>query len=308
LEPVIPSEKEFPYTIRVVSEITSSNGSTSMASVCGSSLSLMDAGVPIKKPVAGIAMGLIAKTDKNNKITDYKILTDILGLEDHLGDMDFKVAGTKDGINAMQMDVKTRGITAQLLEKGLKQAKEARLFILDKMKKTLPAARAKVSRYAPKIQVIHIDPEKIGDVIGPGGKMIRQIINQTGVAMDVDDDGKVTIASKDPSGLNKAIEWVKGLTKEVKPGEMYEGEVKRILNFGAFVEILPGKQGLVHISKLKHGYVKHPSDVVSEGDKVKVKVEEIDSMGRINLTMLFGKKPQKKDHNPSQPYRFEKKY
>jgi len=309
LEPVIPSEKEFPYTIRVVSEITSSNGSTSMASVCGSSLSLMDAGVPIKKPVAGIAMGLIAKTDKNNNITDYKVLTDILGLEDHLGDMDFKVAGTKDGVNAMQMDVKTRGITAEILQKGLAQAKEARLFILEKMKKTLPSAREKVSRYAPKIQVINIDPEKIGDVIGPGGKMIRQIINQTGVAMDVDDDGKVTIASKDPKGLEKAIEWVRGLTKEVKPGEMYEGKVKRILNFGAFVEILPGKQGLVHISKLADRYVKHPSDVVSEGDKVKVKVEEIDNMGRINLTMKFGKNKQKNQDNKSpKGYNYKKKY
>jgi len=294
LMPLIPAEDKFPYTIRVVSEITSSNGSTSMASVCGSSLSLMDAGVPIKKAVAGIAMGLMAKKQlkasaKKAKLKkqDCVILTDILGIEDHLGDMDFKVAGTEEGVTAMQMDVKTRGITAEILADGLVQARKARLFILEKMKKALASPREKISKHAPKIELIHINPEKIGEVIGPGGKMIRKIINQTGVAMDVDDDGTVTIAGKDPIQVQKAIDWIESLTREVKAGETFKGPVRRIMNFGAFVEILPGKKGLVHISELSPRYIKHPSEVVQEGQEVKVKVKEIDKMGRINLTMVF---------------------
>lgn len=280
LEPVIPSEEKFPYTIRVVSEIMSSNGSTSMASVCGSSLSLMDAGVPISKPVAGIAMGLVEKL----------ILTDITGIEDHVGDMDFKVAGTKEGITALQMDVKTLNVNLEILAKGLLKAKEARIYILNEMSKILPVPRSQLSKYAPRISVLHIDKEKIGDVIGPGGRMIRAIINETGVAMDVDDDGSVTISGIDPDQVKRAIDWVDGLTREVQAGETFEGEVKRILPFGAFVEILPGKEGLVHISEMSDEYVGHPSDIVEIGKKVKVRVKEIDDMGRINLSMLFGEK------------------
>jgi polyribonucleotide nucleotidyltransferase len=299
LLPMIPSEEKFPYTIRVVSEITSSNGSTSMASVCASSLSLMDAGVPLKKPVAGIAMGLIAKTNEvkgKTKIKDSVILTDILGMEDHLGDMDFKVAGTVDGITALQMDVKTLGITPELLAKGLAQAKEARLFILKEMKKVLASPRANISKYAPKIAVVQVDKEKIGEVIGPGGRMIRQIIAETGAAVDIDDDGIVTITASDKESIDKAVNWIEGLTKEVEVGEEFVGEVKRIQPFGAFIEVLPGKEGLVHISKMSAQYVKHPSDVVKVGDEVKVKVVEIDDLGRINLSMFFGEQTrQNKD-------------
>ncbi len=293
LLPVIPDEEKFPYTIRVVSEIMSSNGSTSMASVCGSSLSLMDAGVPIKKAVAGIAMGLVEDV----------ILTDIMGLEDHIGDMDFKVAGTKDGITALQMDVKTLKIDLEILKQGLTQAYEARTFILKEMDEVLSGPRPQISPYAPKISVLHIDKEKIGEVIGPGGRVIRSIIAETGVAMDVDDDGKVTISSTDAGAVKKAIEWVDGLTREVTPGETFEeAEVKRILPFGAFVEILPGKEGLVHVSQISTDYISHPSDKLEIGQKVKVRVKEIDDMGRINLSMLFGedakKAPQRQNSRP----------
>ena len=292
LEPVIPPEEKFPYTIRVVSEIMSCNGSSSMASVCGSSLSLMDAGVPIKKPVAGIAMGLIM-----SKVNDHVILTDILGIEDHLGDMDFKVAGTKDGITALQMDVKTLKITLEILIEGLNQAKKARNHILDEMGKIISSPRPSVSKYAPKITVIKIDKEKIGDIIGPGGRIIRQIINETGVAMDVDDDGKVTISSLEKDGIEKAVEWVKNLTREVQIGEEFLGEVKRIQPFGAFVEILPGKDGLVHVSRMSSSYVKDPNEIVKVGQKVKVKVEKIDDMGKVGLTMLFGEEARKAQEN-----------
>lgn len=296
LRPVIPTEEKFPYTIRVVSEITSSNGSTSMASVCGSSLSLMDAGVPIKKPVAGIAMGLIAKFKAQSskfKVDDYVILTDILGLEDHIGDMDFKVAGTKDGITALQMDVKTLGITPKILAQGLNQAKKARVYILAEMKKVLPAPRSSISKYAPKVAVLQIDKDKIGEVIGPGGRTIRQIINETGVAMDVEDDGTVTISGMDREAINRAVAWVEGLTRELQVGEEFVGEVKRIQPFGAFVEILPGKEGLVHISEMSTRFVKNPADIVQIGQKVKVRIKEIDEMGRINLSMLSPKKQRK---------------
>ena len=277
LVPVIPPITQFPYTIRVVSEIMSGNGSTSMASVCGSTLALMDAGVPISAPVAGIAMGLIVENDKT------AILSDIIGLEDFKGDMDFKVAGTEKGITAMQMDVKVKGISFEILEKALAQAKTGRLFILGKMMAIQPTSNPKISKFAPKISVVQIDPEKIGGIIGPGGKIIRRIIAETGAQVDVEDDGMVTISGTDEAGVQKAIDWVKGLTEEAEIGKEYDGEIVRIVPFGVFVNILPGKDGLVHISKLATGYLNHPEDVVKEGDKLKVKVAEVDDQGRINL-------------------------
>ncbi len=306
LGPVLPDEEKFPYTIRVVSEIMSCNGSTSMASVCGASLSLMDAGVPIKKPVAGIAMGLIVDEKKEKLVKgDWVVLTDIMGMEDHIGDMDFKVAGTKDGVTAMQMDVKTLKIDLKILKQGLTQAYEARTFILKAMEKALPAARAQVSTWAPKISVLRIDKEKIGEIIGPGGRIIKAIIAETGVAMDVNDDGRVTISAIDPQAVQKAMEWVKGLTREVKAGEIFEdAEVKRILPFGAFVEVLPGKEGLVHVSQISTDYVSNPADKLEIGQKVKVRVKEIDDMGRINLSMLFGadaNKPIVRRDRPRRP-------
>jgi polyribonucleotide nucleotidyltransferase len=280
LLPMIPSVEDFPYTIRVVSELMSSNGSTSMASVCGSTLSLMDAGVPIKKPVAGIAMGMLMEDGK------YRILTDIQGLEDHTGDMDFKVAGTKDGITAMQMDIKVKGISLKILEEALQQAHTGRLFILESMLKTLSAPRAQLSVYAPKIEIIQIPVDRIGEVIGPGGKIIKGIIADTGAQVDIEDDGKCYISSQDQDAINTAKGTIEGILKEVEPGEEYEGEVSRIESFGAFVDILPGKSGLVHVSALSPGYVKDAHDIVNLGDTVKVRVTEIDQMGRINLTML----------------------
>ncbi len=283
LEPVLPSEEEFPYTIRVVSELMSSNGSTSMASVCGSTLSLMDAGVPIKKPVAGIALGLI----KNEK--SHVVLTDISGLEDHCGDMDCKIAGSQDGITALQMDVKSP-LPLNLIEEIFEQADQGRAFILEKMIKAMPKSRTAISQYAPKVAVIKIEAEKIGEVIGPGGRMIRQIISETGAAVDVKDSGEVTISGPQ-EGVKKASEWVKNLVREVKIGETFSAEVKRIQPFGAFVEILPGKEGLVHVSKMANRFIKDPSEVVSLGDKVQVKVVEIDERKRINLSMILDEKP-----------------
>jgi polyribonucleotide nucleotidyltransferase len=291
--PVLPSEESFPYTIRVVTEILSSNGSTSMAATCGSTLSLMDAGVPIKAPVAGIAMGLMIEDDKK-----FVVLTDIVGLEDGNGDMDFKVAGTKDGITALQLDVKTLKLTQAILKEALAQAKKAREEILEVMKKALPEPRKKTSIHAPKIKVIKIPQDKIGEVIGPGGKMIRKIIADTNSQVDVEDDGSVNISSTTEEGLNAAIAMIEGLTKEAQPGEIYDGEVKRIQSFGAFVEILPGKEGLVHVSDMSENFVKDPTEVVNIGDKVKVRVKEIDDLGRINLSMLLDgdkdKKPPKR--------------
>ncbi|MBI4999779.1 polyribonucleotide nucleotidyltransferase [Candidatus Gottesmanbacteria bacterium] len=295
LEPAIPTEDHFPYTIRVVSEIMSSNGSTSMAAVCGSTLSLMDAGVPIIAPVAGIAIGLISDGGK------FVTLTDILGIEDFCGDMDFKVAGTKAGITAIQLDVKTDGLDKKVLQEALTKAREGRLFILEKMLSVLPGPRGEISRFAPKVAVLHIPTEKIGEVIGPGGKMIRQIITETKSTVDVEDDGTVTISGIDANEVARAADWVKGLVREVKPGEIFEGEVKRILPFGAFVEVLPGKEGLVHVSQMATGFVKNPEEVVTLGQKVKVRVVEIDDQGRINLSMLFGedaKKPIQRDSRP----------
>lgn len=278
LLPVLPSHDEFPYTIRVVSEVLSSNGSTSQASVCGSTLSLMDAGVPIKRPVAGIAMGLIKEGD------EHVILSDIQGLEDHLGDMDFKVAGTEAGVTAMQMDIKIAGIGRDVLAKALRQAHEGRMFILGKMLEVMPEPRQNISPYAPRIIQINIDPEKIRDVIGPGGKTIRKIIAETGADIDIEDDGRVFIASVNEESGRLAKSVIESLTKEVEVGEVYEGVVKRIMNFGAFVEIGPNKEGLVHISKLAKHRVEKVEDVVSIGDTITVKVIEIDSQGRINLS------------------------
>src|SRR3989344_1083812 len=280
---VIPTQKEFPYTIRVVSEILSSNGSTSMAAACGSTLALMDAGVPIKKPVAGIAMGMVSEKDK------YVILTDILGLEDFSGDMDFKVAGTDSGITAIQLDVKVLGITIEQVKEVFEKAKKARLFILEKMIAVVGTGKKSVSEYAPKIEQVQVPVDKIGEVIGPGGRVIKSIIATTGATVDVEDDGIVTISGTDKDAVAKAVEWVKGITREVKIGEIFdEAEVKRILPFGAFVEFLPGKEGMVHVSKMKEGFVRNPLDVVAIGQKVKVKVVEIDDQGRTNLSMLFG--------------------
>ena len=278
LVPVIPSEEEFPYTIRLVSEVLESNGSSSQASVCGSTLALMDAGVPIKKPVAGVAMGLLKSDD------DFAILTDIQGLEDHFGDMDFKVAGTKDGITAIQMDIKIKGIDRAILSQALAQAREGRLFILEQMLKTISEPREELSPYAPRIITFEIDPERIRDVIGPGGKMIRKIIEETGAEIDIEDDGRVFIAAQDVKAGEKAELMIKRLTSDVEVGASYLGKVTRLMNFGAFVEILPGKEGLVHISQLDKERVAKVEDVVNVGDEIMVKVVEIDKQGRINLS------------------------
>jgi polyribonucleotide nucleotidyltransferase len=280
LDPVIPALDKFPYAIRVVSEVTSSNGSTSQASVCGSTLALMDAGVPIVSPVSGIAMGLIIESAKK-----YAVLTDIMGLEDFNGDMDFKVAGTKKGITAMQLDVKTLNLTTDILKEALQQAKDGRASILETMLKTLPDTRGKVSTFAPKIKVVKVPVEKIGEIIGPGGKMIKKIIAESGAEVEVEDDGSVNISGTDEKAVDKGVAMVEALVKEVMPGEIYEGTVARIQSFGAFVEILPGKDGLVHVSDMSDGFVKNPEDVVHIGDKVQVRVREIDDLGRINLSM-----------------------
>ena len=280
LEPVIPSEDDFPYALRLVSEILSSNGSSSMASVCGSTLSLMDAGVAIKAPVAGIAMGLI-KDDASDKVA---VLTDILGLEDFLGDMDFKVAGTMNGITAIQMDIKIKGIDQPILKRALEQALKGRLHILEIMLATLPAPRPQLSKYAPKIVTFFINPDKIREVIGPGGKMINKIIADTGVKIDIEDDGRVAIATPDEEAAAKARRIIEGIAKDVEVGEVYEGKVVRILStMGAFIELLPGKDGLLHISKMANERVEKVEDVMSIGDMVEVKVSEIDAQGRINL-------------------------
>lgn len=280
LEAVIPDSSVFPYTIRVVSEIMSSNGSTSMASTCGSTLSLMDAGVPIKEPVAGISVGLVTKGDK------YVLLTDIMGVEDFNGDMDFKVAGTKNGITAIQLDMKIAGITFDMIKETLERARETRLMILGKMLAVIAEPRKNISKYAPKIETVMIPVERIGEIIGPGGKIIKSIIAGTGADVNVDDDGQVTIAGNDQEGVTKAVEWVKSIVREVKPGEEFMGVVKRILAFGAFVEFLPGKEGMVHLSQMSMDYVKSAEDMLKVGQEVKVRVMEIDDQGRVNLSML----------------------
>jgi len=278
LVPILPPEDEFPYTLRLISEVLESNGSSSMASVCGSTLALMDAGVPIKKHVAGIAMGLILHGKK------HAILSDIQGLEDSLGEMDFKVAGTVDGITAIQMDIKVAGITIEIMREALVAAKKSRLFIIEKLKETMPAARAELSPYAPRMIVLTISPDMIKNVIGPGGKIINKIIADTGVKIDIEDDGRVFIAGPDGVAADKAKAMVEALTKEVKVGEQYLGTVTRLMNFGAFVAFLPGKEGLVHISQLAADRVEKVEDVVKIGDQIMVKVMEVDSQGRINLS------------------------
>ena len=290
LEPVLPKKEDFPYTIRVVSEVLSSNGSSSMASTCGSSLALMDAGVPITKPVAGIAMGVI--TDKNDKCA---ILTDIQGIEDHDGDMDFKVAGTKDGVTALQMDVKVDGLNADILKQALDQARDARLKILDTMKLVLDKPREKLSPFAPKIITIRINPEKIGALIGPGGKVINGIIDKTGVTIDVEDNGLVAITGKNGDNLEEALRLVEAITREAKLGEIYDAEIKRVENFGAFAEIFSGQSGLIRSSSFGgargqqrgYGFAKpNPGGQLKVGDKIKVRVKEIDDLGRINLEVI----------------------
>ena len=284
IQPTIPSKEEFPYTIRVVTEILSSNGSTSMASVCGSTLALMDAGVKIKKPVSGIAMGLFVADEKNPE-KDFGVITDLAGPEDHHGDMDFKVAGTADGVNALQMDVKVSGLTTKILLAVLEQARRARLEILAAMLKVLPVPREKLSRYAPKILTLKINPDRIRDVIGSGGKTIHQITDATGVTIDIEDSGLIFITSENDDSAQKALEWIKNITHEVVPGEIFQGKIVRILNFGAFAEILPGQQGLIHISELAPYRVNKVEDIVKIGDIVPVAVKNIDSEGRINLSM-----------------------
>ena len=279
VQAVMPNQEEFPYVIRVVSEITESNGSSSMASVCGTSLSLMDAGVPIKSPVAGVAMGLVKEDE------DYTVLTDILGDEDHLGDMDFKVAGTEDGITALQMDIKIQGITKEIMEIALNQAKDARLHILGEMNKVISSSKTDMSEWAPTITSFKIDPEKIRDVIGKGGAVIRGITEETGASIDIDQDGTVKVASVDGSSGREAVKRIKLITAEVEVGKIYEGKVVRLMEFGAFVTILPGKDGLVHISQISEERVEKVSDKLSEGDDVKVKVLEVDRQGRVRLSM-----------------------
>lgn len=285
LEPVIPSEDEFPYALRLVSEILSSNGSSSMASVCGSTLALMDGGVPIKRPVAGIAMGLI-KDDETGRVA---VLSDIQGLEDFLGDMDFKVTGTEAGVTAIQMDIKIKGIDKNILTTALKQAREGRMFIMQKLLAELPQPRASLSKYAPKIISFNIDPDKIKDVIGTGGKMINKIIEQTGVKIDIDDDGKVFIATQDAQMAEKAKTIILGIVEDVEVGDVYDAKVVRIMNFGAFVEFAGNKEGMIHISKLSNKRVEKVEDVVKIGDEVEVEVIKIDDKGRIDLKRILPK-------------------
>ncbi|MEE9385898.1 MAG: polyribonucleotide nucleotidyltransferase [Nannocystaceae bacterium] len=287
LLPIMPSNDDFPYTIRIVSDTLESNGSSSMAAVCGGCLSLMDAGVPIKSPVAGIAMGLIQEGEK------FAVLSDILGDEDHLGDMDFKVTGTRAGITALQMDIKVQGLTRKVLEDALAQACEGRLHILDKMADALPEARADLSRYAPRIETMQVKVDKIRSIIGPGGKVIRGIIEQTGCAIDIDDAGRISIASDDMAAIDSAKKIIEGLTFEPTVGEHYAGVVKRVVDFGAFVEFMPGTDGLVHVSELENKRVEKVTDVVREGDDVVVKIISIDDNGRVRLSRkaAFGVDP-----------------
>ena len=282
LLPVIPSEDDFPYALRVVSDALMSNGSTSMASVCGSTLSLMDAGVPISAPVAGVAMGLVTSATSD----DYRVLTDIAGIEDGLGDMDFKVAGTEQGVTAIQMDTKLQALPADMLQKVFDQAREARMRILEVMIGAIAEPREELSEFAPRMEMLKIPTDKIGAVIGPGGRVINGIVEETGAQINVEDDGTIHVMGSDPAGVRRALEIIRGLTKEVEVGEVYDGEVVRIMTFGAFVEILPGKDGLVHISELADYRVARVEDEVNVGDKISVRVIEIDNLGRINLTRL----------------------
>lgn len=281
LEPVLPPETEFPYAMRVVSEVFGSNGSSSMASTCGSTLALMDAGVPIKKPVAGIAMGLASSVDGSK----FKVLTDLQDIEDGPGGMDFKITGTRDGITAIQMDTKTSGLSWAIVEQTFKQSLTARLELLGAMTKIIAEPRKEMSKYAPRIEMLMINPEKIRDVIGPGGKMINKIIAECNVQIDIEDSGRVCVTSTEPAGMQKAMQWIKDLTHEITAGEVYDGTVVRLEDFGAFVQVLPGQDGLVHVSEIAWERTNKPSDVLKLGDKVKVVVKEIDNMGRVNLSM-----------------------
>jgi polyribonucleotide nucleotidyltransferase len=287
LKNVLPTEEEFPYIIRVVSEILESNGSSSMASVCSAALALMDAGVPIKKPVAGVAIGLIEEDGRA------MILTDIAGYEDSFGDMDFKVAGTRDGLMAFQLDVKSEGISEELMARAMEQARRARLQILEIMAETLPAPRPTLSKYAPLLEILKINPEKIGTVIGPGGKMIRKILQETGTEIDIEDDGTVKISGHSAEAVQAAKAQIEELAKEIEVGDRYRGKVMRIERFGAFVEIKPGVLGLVHVSDLSDKYVKSVEDVVKIGDELEVEVTEVDPMGRVNLKRVIERRPIK---------------
>ena len=278
LKPVIPTKEKFPYTLRIVSDILESNGSSSMATVCGGTLALMDAGVPISAAVGGIAMGLIKEGN------DVEIISDILGVEDHLGDMDFKVTGTRTGVTALQMDIKIQGIDRSIMEKALAQAKLGRLHILDKMAEAIAEPRGSLSTHAPRILMMKVKPDKVREVIGPGGKVIRGIIALTGVKIDVEDDGTIAIASSDEAAARKAIEMIKQITEDVEVGKLYMGKVTRIMEFGAIVEIGPGVDGLVHISQLAPHRVKAVTDEVKEGDEILVKVLEVDRQGKIRLS------------------------
>ncbi len=295
--PVLPKDEDFPYAVRLVSEVLSSSGSTSMASVCASSLSMMDAGIPIKRAVAGIAMGLVTD-DKGNHV----VLTDIEDLEDYYGDVDFKVAGTSEGITGLQMDTKLKGVDVKIVEEALNQAEEARLFILDKMAQTIETPRSEMSPYAPRVYKLSVPPDKIGAVIGPGGKTIRSITEETGTTVDIDNDGTVLLGSTDEASARKAIAMVEGLTREAEVGGIYTGKVTRILNFGAMVEILPGKDGLGHVSELAGYRVANVEDEVKVGDEVTVKVIEIDNLGRVNLSRRAvldpDYKPEASDQTP----------
>jgi polyribonucleotide nucleotidyltransferase len=279
VRPILPAHNEFPYTLRVVSEITESNGSSSMATVCGTSLALMDAGVPLKRPVAGIAMGLILEGDR------YAVLSDILGDEDHLGDMDFKVAGTEGGVTSLQMDIKIQGITEEIMRVALAQAKEGRMHILGEMAKALPAARAQLGDYAPRIEVIHIPTDKIREVIGSGGKVIREIVEKTGAKIDIQDDGTVKVASADGKAITAALNWIKSIVQEPEVGQIYQGTVVKTVDFGAFVNFFGARDGLVHISQLGQGRVAKTTDVIKEGDKVWVKLLGFDERGKVRLSM-----------------------
>jgi polyribonucleotide nucleotidyltransferase len=278
--PILPTQEEFPYVLRVVSEVLSSNGSTSMGSVCGSTLALMDAGVPLQKPVSGAAMGLIKEGE------EVRILTDIQGIEDFLGDMDFKVAGTDTGITALQMDMKITGLKMETIAKAIEQARPARLHILDKMLATIDTPRTELSPYAPRLLTIKIDPDLIGLVIGPGGKTIKGITEQTGAKVDIEDDGTVTISAVEGEKAEKAKKLIYNMTRKLNEGDVYVGRVTRIIQIGAFVEVLPGKEGMIHISQLAEGRVGRVEDEVAVGDEVVVKVREIDNKGRLNLTRL----------------------
>ena len=279
MEPVIPSEEDFPYAIRLVSEVLSSNGSTSQASVCGSTLALMDAGVPIKAPVAGISVGLVTEGER------YLTMLDIQGVEDFYGDMDFKVAGTKNGITAIQMDIKIHGLTNEVIREALDKTQKARQYILDEvMLKAIGQPRAELSPYAPKITTLTINVDKIRDLIGPGGKVIQKIVADTGAKIDVEEDGRVFVAAVDQASGELAVKMIRDVTREPEIGEIYTGKVTKIMTFGAFVEFLPGKEGLVHISKLDHKRVEKVEDVVHEGDEIVVKLVEIDKQGRLNLS------------------------